>query len=174
MSTSETNNGKPLASTDTPRGRVQRIERDPVGRLRAWVEGHEKPVEDVRVARCFPWSLPEAYVSIRSKDGKEICLLCDLAELETASRSVVEKELHDKVFNPRILRVLEARREFDVTSFRVETDRGEVTFQIRSREDVRALSPTRALFRDVDGNTYELPNVDSLDPASRRHVMDYF
>lgn len=173
MTNADGNTTKP-PTAETPRGRVQRVERDSVGRLRAWIEGHEKPVEDVRVARCFPWSLPEAYVSIRSKDGKEICLLSDLAQLDAISRSVIEKELHDKVFNPRILRVLEARREFDVTSFRVETDRGEVTFQIRSREDVRALSPTRALFRDVDGNTYELPDVGSLDPVSRRHVMDYF
>jgi hypothetical protein len=49
-----------------------------------------------------------------------------------------------------------------------------VTFQVRSRDDVRHLSPTRLLFRDADGNAYEIADIRQLDPASRRQVQEYF
>jgi len=48
-----------------------------------------------------------------------------------------------------------------------------VTFSIQSREDVRALSASRALFRDPDGNMYELADSEALDPASRKYLDDY-
>ena len=154
-------------------GKVTRVERNALGRLLAHVEGQSEPVEDVRVARCFPWSLPDQYVSIRNKDGKEIWLLKSLEELDEPSRQIVHEELRDKFFNPRIRRVVEFKHEFDVTSIKVETDRGPVTFQVRSRDDVRVLSPTRALFRDADGNTYELVDLSALDQASRKYLGDY-
>jgi hypothetical protein len=66
------------------------------------------------------------------------------------------------------------RDEFNIVSLTAETDRGEVTFQVRSRDDIRYLSPTRALFRDPDGNTYELEDITQLDPASRKHLSHWF
>ena len=156
------------------KGVIEKIWRNESGQLVANVKGREAPVTDARVARCFPWSLPDRYIAIRDKDGKELALLQTLAELDPASRAVVEQELHDKVFKPAITRVIAHKSEFGVISITVETSRGEVTFQIRSRDDVRALSPTRALFRDADGNTYELADLNSLDPASRKILADYF
>ena len=145
-----------------------------MGRLAVHLEGREEPIEDARVARCFPWSLPEAYVSVRNSDGKEIALLRSLDELDSSGRKLIEEELRDKIFNPKILKVVEYKHEFGVTSIKVETDRGVVAFQIRSRDEVRVLSPVRALFRDVDGNTYELTDLSALDPVSQKYFQDYF
>jgi hypothetical protein len=128
----------------------------------------------VRVARCFPWSLPDQYISIRTAEGKEICLLNTLDELDEPSRACVQQELQDKIFNPRILRVETFRSEFGVVNMTAQTDRGVVTFQIRSRDDVRQLSPARALLRDVDGNTYEVHDLHALDAASQKHLLQYF
>lgn len=153
---------------------IERIERDAAGRLVLRLAGEPEPIADVRVARCFPWSLPDTFLSIRDPDGKEIILLETLDELDEPARSLVAEELRDKIFSPRITRLLEFKEEFGVTSIRAETDRGEVAFQIRSRDDIRVLSPVRALFRDVDGNTYELPDHTALDPASRRYIQHYF
>ena len=153
---------------------IDRVWRNEAGQLVARVKGREAPVTDARVAYCFPWSLPERYIAIRDKDGKEIALLGTLAELDPASRAAVEEELREKVFHPAITRVVDLKSEFGVISITVETNRGRVTFQIRSREDVRVLSPTRALFRDADGNTYELADLAALDPASRKTLAEYF
>jgi hypothetical protein len=153
---------------------IERIERDEAGQLVVHLEGRDVPVVDAKVLKCFPWTVPEGYLSVRNPDGKEVVLLRTLDELDDDSRQVVETELREKMFNPKINRILKFRHEFGVTSISAETDRGEVSFQIRSRDDVRILSEDRALFRDADGNTYELPNLSELDPASRKQLMHYF
>jgi hypothetical protein len=154
--------------------RVERIERDDAGQLVVYVAGCDEPVVDARVLRCFPWSMPEGYLSLRNADGEEVVLLKAIDELDERSRDVVREELRDKFFSPKIRSVLEFKHEFGVSSITAETDRGEVTFQVRSRDDIRVLSPTRALFRDADGNTYELPDLDALDKTSRKHLQHYF
>jgi hypothetical protein len=162
------------AAAPDPAARVARIERNTTGQLVAHLVAAAEPVPDVRLARYFPWSMPDAYVSVRTGEGREIAVLTDLDELDPASRKVVESELRDKIFNPKILRILEYKHEFGITSITAETDRGEVIFQFRGRHDIRLLSPTRALIRDVDSNTYELPDFNRLDPTSRRYLQRYF
>ena len=153
---------------------VEKVELNPAGQLVVHMRGGREPVVDARVARCFPWSLPDGYISVRDADGKEIALLQTLDGLDDASRQVVEQELADKVFNPKIRRIVDYRHEFGVTSITAETDRGRVTFQIRSRDDIRILSRTRGLFRDADGNTYEMEDLDALDAQSRKWLQDHF
>jgi hypothetical protein len=155
-------------------GAVKSVTRNEAGQLVVQLEGRDGPVVDARVARCFPWTLPDAYIAIRDKEGRELALLRTLDELDEQSQTVVREELADKIFNPKIHRITDHRNEFDVISITATTDRGEVTFQIRSRDDVRLLSDRRALFRDADGNTYELSDLNALDPASRKWLQDYF
>ena len=78
------------------------------------------------------------------------------------------------VSDEQIRRIVDYKDEFGVTSIEAETDRGTVTFQVRTRDDVRVLSPTRALFRDADGNTYELADLSALDQSSQKYLQDYF
>jgi hypothetical protein len=150
------------------------LQRNAKGELIAAVPGRPEPVVNVTVARCFPWSHAEEYISIRDKEGKELVLLETLAGLDDATRRLVLSELHDKVFVPKIRRITEFKAEFEVVSISAETDRGRVTFQIRNRDDVRTLSLARAIFRDVDGNAYEVEDFHALDRASQRHLEQYF
>lgn len=154
--------------------RIESVERNKAGQLVVKLAGRDDPIIDARVVRCFPWSIPDSYVSVLDSDGKEAIMLKSLDGLDAPTREVLETELHDKVFNPKILKISECKHEFGVTSITAETDRGEVTFQVRSRDDVRVLSPTRALFRDADGNTYELADLTALDPAAQKSLQRYF
>lgn len=161
------------APVTSPVASIQKIFRDEAGRLVARLGGQAQPMVDVRVARCFPWSQPEKYLSILDKDGKEVTLLPSLDALDAGSRKIVEEELRDKVFYPKIKRVISCKREFGMMSIVAETDRGQVTFVLQSREDVRVLSASRVLFRDPDGNMYELADSEALDTASRKYLEDY-
>jgi len=155
-------------------GKVTSIRRNEAGQLVVKLADREEPIVDARILRCFPWSVPDGFLSIHGPDGKEAAMLESLDCLDGTSREVVEQELAEKVFNPKIKRIVDFKDEFSVTSVTAETDRGEVTFQIRSRDDVRVLSPTRALFRDVDGNTYELPDLTAINGPARRYLDRYF
>lgn len=165
--------GNGQASSGQGGARIESITRNDTGQLVVRLVGVAEPIVDVRVARCFPWSVPQAYVSIRNKEGKEVVLLKSLDELDEASRAIVQQELYDKVFNPKITRIADHRTEFGITSVSAETDRGPVIFQIRSRDDIRILSATRLLFRDADGNTYEVADVTTLDAYSQKFLQNY-
>ncbi len=155
-------------------GDVRSIERNDSGQLVVNFTNSDAPLVDAHVVRCFPWSVPDYYVSIRDSEGKEAVMLKTLDALDPTSKEILLEELRDKVFNPKILRILNYKHEFGATSITAETDRGTVSFQMRTRDDVQILSPTRALFRDVDGNTYELTDLSALNAASRKHLEQYF
>jgi hypothetical protein len=148
------------------------LRRNGRGEIDAQIDGRKVP--NVKVVRCFPWSMQDRYVSIRDKDGKEAALLENVELCEASSRAVIEQELRDRCFVPKILRIKSHQSEFDVVTISAQTDRGEVSFQIRSRDDVRTLSSTRAIFRDVDGNIYEVEDITQLDRSSQRHLERYF
>lgn len=156
-----------------PEATVARLDRNGLGQLLVHLVGVPEPVVDAVAARCFPWSLPGGYVSVRTREGKEIALIKDPGTLDAASRTLLDEELRDKVFNPRILRITDHSREFGITSITAETDRGLATFQIRTRDDIRMLSLTRLAFRDADGITYEVADLPALDPRSRAVVEEY-
>ncbi len=176
-----TNNTQPADPADNghacrekvPTPKIQAVTRNEMGQVLVRMAGVDEPIVDARIARCFPWSLPQAYISIRNKEGKEIVLLNSLDDLDEASREVVREELRDKVFNPKITRIVEHKTEFGVTSVTAETDRGRVIFQVRTRDDIRILSATRLLFRDADGNTYEVVDLTALDAPSRKFLENY-
>jgi hypothetical protein len=151
-----------------------KLERNAKGEVVAWLRGAAEPVENVKVARCFPWSLGDEFISVRNSEGKEIVLLENLDGIDPQTRALIDQELSEKVFVPKIRRIIKYTAEFDVVSITADTDRGEVTFQIRNHDDVRMLSPKRALFRDVDGNIYEIEDFHALDAISRKHVERYF
>jgi hypothetical protein len=151
-----------------------RVRRNSRGELEVHLDGREAPLANVKVARCFPWSLQSQYISIRDKDGKEVALLEDLQQLDAQSRGVIQEELAARFFVPKITRITDYRAEFDIIYISAATDRGEVTFQIRSRDDVRILSGRRAIFRDVDGNIYEIPDFHALDRVSQKYLERYF
>ena len=75
-------------STDGPDAepaKIERIERNAARQLMVHLAGRGEPVVDATAARCFPWSLPESYISIRDAEGKELALLETLDELVAAS-----------------------------------------------------------------------------------------
>ena len=67
---------------------------------------------------------------------------------------------------PKITKIHELEGEFGVTRWVVETNRGPVTFGMRTRYDVVSLENGRVLIKDADGNRYEIENYHRLDPTS--------
>ena len=133
------------------------------------LQTRDGPVE-VRAARAFPWSHPDRFIALRDDDGKELATIENLAALPARSRGAVEAWLQRHTFVPKVLRVLEVREVNAAWLFRFETDRGDATVLLKEREDLRFLDDGRMLLRDPDGQTYELPIADELDPASQREL----
>ena len=126
----------------------------------------------VRIARCFPWTAPDEYLSIRDRDGAEACLLATRTGLTPETARLIDEELDAQEFFPRILRVTEVDDRFDVMAWNVETDRGPIELQIEHPEDIRAHDDGRVTLKDHAGGVFIVDDLSRLDPRSRRFIED--
>jgi len=146
------------------RGAIVSLEQRPDGRLWA-IRGDEERA--VWVRRCFPWSEPGHYLSLRDSDEEEFALVRDPAELDAPSRAALETALAMAGFVFEITRVLEIEEEVEIRRWRVETKQGARVFQTRLDDWPRALPHGGLLIRDVTGDLYRLGRPAALDRRSR-------
>jgi Domain of unknown function (DUF1854) len=142
------------------------LTKDTFGQLWLKPAGGEEEIV-VRPTRAFPLSDPGRFVALLDRDGYEVALIHDLAELPEKPRALLLEALEKSYFLPEIVRMLEITDEFGIQRWEVETDRGPRVFEVRSREDLRWVRPGDLILRDVDGNRYEIKRFDDLDTASR-------
>jgi len=158
------------AATDIQSIRLWRDER---GRLVFRAAAEAEPVVGVQLARCFPWSLPDRYISIRDSNGGELCLLRSVEQAEPETRRIMEEELAAQEFVPRITAVHGVDDDFDVMAWRVQTDRGPIELQVKNVDDIRQLDERRVVIKDHAGGLFEVPDITLLDSRSRRLIEDH-
>ena len=146
------------------------LERGPDGRLVARRGRRRTPVS---VVRCFPWTAPDRFLSLRDEDDDEVALLCDAEELDAASREVLREALADAGFVFDVEAVLEVEEEIEIRVFRVRTRQGPRRFQTLRDEWPRALPDGSLLFCDVGGDLYRVPPAAELDERSRRMLFSF-
>ena len=142
------------------------LERRPDGRVWA-VRGGGGAARAVWVQRCFPWSEPGRFLSLRDDDEEEFALVRDPAELDPASRRVLEEGLVAAGFVFEVTRVIAIDEEVEIRHWRVETRQGARTFQTRLDDWPRLLPHGGLLVRDVAGDLYHLADPTALDKRSR-------
>jgi len=152
------------------RGAVLSLEQRADGRLWA-VRGDEERAVSVR--RCFPWSDPGRYLSLRDGDEEEFALVRDPAELDAVSRAALETALALAGFVFDITRVLEIEEEVEIRRWRVETRQGARVFQTRLDDWPRSLPHGGLLIRDVTGDLYHLGKPAALDRHSRALLWSF-
>jgi uncharacterized protein DUF1854 len=121
----------------------------------------------VSVRRCFPWSEPARFLSLRDADEEEFALVRDPAELDPRSRAALEMALAVAGFVFEVTRVLEIEEEVEIRRWRVETRQGPRVFQTRLDDWPRALPHGGLLIRDLAGDLYHLAAPEHLDRQSR-------
>jgi hypothetical protein len=144
-----------------------RIEPAPDGTLRAIVEGDSCGMR-IEAYRAFPLSHPDEHIVLRDGGGREIGVVRDLRQVAPEIRALIEGELRRRYFLPQITAILHVSERFGSTEWDVETDRGPRRLAMRQiNEALTEISPSRFLLTDVEGNRYEVKDVDALDPESR-------
>lgn len=125
----------------------------------------------VEPVRAFPLSDPDRWIALVDADGNELACVEDPSGLPEELRRRLEEELARREFVPVIERIVRVSAPHPPAEWEVLTDRGPTRFTFNSEDDLRRLGPRRALIVDARGMRYEVPDVASLDPESRR-VLD--
>ena len=147
-----------------------KLERRVDGQLWALLNGEALPV---RVYRCFPWSDPGRFVSLRDDDDRELAMVSELGDLDPESRRVLEGALAEAGFVLHVTRVLAVQEEVEIRTWRVETRQGPRTFQTRLDDWPRDVPGGGLLIRDVAGDLYHVPDPEALDDVSRALLWAY-
>lgn len=149
------------------------LERDVWGQL-ALTLADGRRLDGVEVARAFPISAPEEYISICDAEGHEVLCIEDPSTLPPSLWGMLDEELSRREFVPLVIRIDEVLADTDPSQWSLETDRGPTTFLMDdSDSDVRRLGPNRILLVDTHGIRYLISDTRRLDNHSRR-ILDRY
>lgn len=144
-----------------------RLFKEPAWILRMTIEGDRSYIR-VKVVRAAPLTEPHRYFCILDSKDEAICTVKDLSELPEASRPLVHEELDERYLTAEIQKIAALQNEYGVTYWTVDTDRGRRDFVAKSvAENAQWLGDTRVMIFDVDGNRFEVPDIEALDRRSR-------
>jgi len=147
--------------------------------VRAWFpEGSARLRVEVKDEFClpravaklaFPLSHPDSHIVLMDVENKEYGILPSLEGMGPESRAALQKELDRRYFTPKILAIRELKQDGGMWRFRVVTQRGPSEFWVRHwRDNSAEIQPGRWQIQTVDGQRYEIPALDALDPKSLR------
>ena len=124
--------------------------------------------------RLFPISGLEKYITLLDENGVEQAIIRDLNTLPPRERKIIEDCLEEYYLIPRVLKILDTKEKFGVITLFTETDRGPAKIEIRNLfQGLKILQDYRVMFRDVNDNRYEIPDINSLDRHSRQLLDNY-
>ncbi len=128
-------------------------------------KGKEGPIW---VNWAFPLTTPDDFVIISNEEREFVGLLRNYKRLDPDSLKILEEELEESYFLPRITKIEKIDDQFRMMEWTVQTDKGARTFEVRSRQrDIRWLNDRHVVVTDVDGNRYEIVDINQLDHQSR-------
>lgn len=118
-----------------------------------------------------PLSHPERFLGILNSKGEEVLMVETLDDFPAETRAIVEEELRRRYLTSAVLRILNAKVEFGATYWTILTARGERDFVVQSlQENAQWIGPRHLLLVDIDGNRFEIKDIDALDPASKKFI----
>ena len=122
----------------------------------------------VTPVRAHPISAPDEGLSLIGMHGHELAWVPRLSALPEGPRRLLEAELAAREFHPTLKRLISVNTFATPSTWRVETDRGEVDFVLKSEEDIRRLDEGRLLITSSHGVQLQVPDRWSLDKHSKR------
>ena len=144
-----------------------RLFREPPWILRLTIEGDRSYLK-VRVVCAAPLSQPDRYVCLLDEKNEVICTVEDPIVMDTASQDIIKEEIEQRYMTAIIKQVDSLKSEFGVSYWEVQTDRGDREFVVRNvSENAQWITDRRLLLVDVDGNRFEIANLEVLDKKSR-------
>ncbi len=138
----------------------------PAGGLRLTLKD-EKSVLRVKARRCFPYSMPDKFISIRDGGDGEIGIIANLGDMPKDYRRWIQEDLDMRYYVPLVKSIKTIRQRFGGIEWHVDTDRGPKRLITKGVHDTMTeVEIGRFVVTDVDGNRYEIL-LDKLDLPSR-------
>ena len=144
--------------------------RSPPWALRLTVR-NDRSYPRIKIVRAAPLSFSDRFISILDDKDVEIGMIDDLAEVDADTRALIEEELEKRYLTSIVKEIISIQSEYGTSYWEVETDRGRRDFVVQNvSENAQWPGDRRLLLLDVDGNRFDIPDLDALDSRSRKLV----
>ncbi|MBO5355329.1 MAG: DUF1854 domain-containing protein [Clostridia bacterium] len=131
-------------------------------------------IRDLEPRKLFPITNSNMYITLLDSEEKEVAFVRDLEELDADSAAALKECFKEYYRIPQITKLISSDEKFGALTWRVETDRGTVSFRIRNRHsDIKCMNGNRILVRDTNDNRYEIPDYTAMDAHSRHILFSY-
>lgn len=125
--------------------------------------------EGVLPVRAFPLAAPDEGISLVNAEGREALWIDRLAELPVAARLLIDEDLAQRDFSPKIQRIRAVSTFSTPSQWDVDTDRGATRFELKGEEDIRRVGTDgMLLIASSHGIFFTVPDWRALDRGSRR------
>lgn len=124
--------------------------------------------------RAFPFELPEQFISVQEREGKEYGIIKDIVNLDDESAANVRAALARKYYTPTITKIHSLKERFGYSYWSVDTDKGKMNFTLQDTfRSIAKVSDVRLVVTDIDGNRYYILDAEALDPSSYKKIELY-
>ena len=151
--------------------RISRENGFPVLELRT-EKGWER-IGIVEAKRAFPYELPDEFIVLEDENGGDKGFIRSLSERSAEEREILAAALELRYFMPKILHIEKVNDRFGFSYFKVETASGPIEFSVRDPYRSIMVLGRRMIVTDVDGNRYEIEDVDALPANERKRIEQY-
>lgn len=131
-----------------------------------------KTYERIFLHRAFPFDNPFSYISVLDQDNKEIGMISELSVLGEEDAEAIRQELNRKYYTPVVKSILSMKDKFGFSYWKVMTDEGEISFTLHDtfHSLMKVDGSSRIFITDIDGNRYEIPDIEALDRKSYKKI----
>jgi len=137
-------------------------------------------VERVVIYRCFPFTHPNEFLSVREPETKEhgkgceIGMIKNLSDMDDESAKAINEELERRYFTPVITKIKSIKEKFGYFYFELDTLSGPASFVLGDIfQNIRKLNDGRIFLKSLDGGTFQILDATKLDPASYKRIEVY-
>jgi len=127
---------------------------------------------NLEARRLFPVTGVNDYISFLDENGEEKFILRHISDLPEDQQKILKNCLWEYYRIPKITRIIDRKDTSQLWNWTVDTDRGVFNFQITNViAGIKQLYDGRILITDSKDNRYEIPDVNKLDPKSRKSIQ---
>ncbi len=124
--------------------------------------------------RAFPFENPDEYISVVDKNGAEVALIRNISDISEFDKNFVIEELKRKYYTPVIKKIISMKERYGFSYWKVETETGVRSFTMQDvYRNVHKVDLNHVFLTDVDGNRYDIEDVESLDKKSYKKIELY-
>lgn len=126
------------------------------------------------LCRQFPFELEWEFISVMNEEQAEVGIIKATSLFAKACEDLLRTELSRRYYAPIIDKIMGVKERYGFSYWRVHTAEGNVNFTLHDtyRSIIRATGG-RVVLLDVNGNRFEIPDVEALDRKSYKKIELY-